>query len=217
MTWVRLDDSMIEHPKVAALSDAALRTHLGGLCYCGRVMSDGFIPQRIGAGIAPPEILAELERPQVPNRAPLWEKTTGGWLIHDYLDYNPSREQIEGERASRRERGKKGADARWHGTSNASSMEAVSAMSDAPVPSPLIPTVLEDSKKPPLPRMLAKILADGIEQQLTAKQVLQVTAAWEANSTELRQSLAAVESASNPPAYLVKVARRISPLEIGAA
>jgi hypothetical protein len=46
MSWVRLDDSFPEHPKVIALTDAAFRAHVRGLCYAGRFLTDGLTRRR---------------------------------------------------------------------------------------------------------------------------------------------------------------------------
>lgn len=220
MTWVKLDDKMWRNPKVKALSPLAFRAHVSALCCCGEWMTDGYVSPETAVEVgAVDDVLVELTSVLVPGRGALWlPHVAGGYVIKDYLKYNPSRSEYEAGLEKRRARAKAGADARWNPPSNASSMALSNDVVDAPVPVPVFkPTVQEDSKRPPLPRMLAKILKDGIEQQLTTKQILQVTAAWEANSVELRQSMAAVETASNPPAYLVKVAQRIAPLEIGAA
>ena len=44
MTWVRIDDTFPEHPKVVGLSAVAFRLHVAAICYASRNLTDGFIP-----------------------------------------------------------------------------------------------------------------------------------------------------------------------------
>ena len=41
MTWLRIDDAMVDHPKIIGLSDGAFRLHITALCYCARHLTDG--------------------------------------------------------------------------------------------------------------------------------------------------------------------------------
>lgn len=66
-----------------------------------------------------------------------------------------------------------------------------------------------DHPKPELPASLARILDEKITASLTADQVELITIAWD-TSVELRHSMASIESAENPTAMLVSVARRIA-------
>lgn len=105
MTWVRLDDSMTEHPKVANLSHAAFRMHIEGLCYSARTLSDGFIP----AGIARRLLLSGARRAGAELvAAGVWDAVDGGYAIHDFLEYQPSRLQVLELREKRSEAGRKG-------------------------------------------------------------------------------------------------------------
>src|SRR3989442_1137875 len=94
--WVKLDDSFAEHPKILALSDAAFRLHVRALCYCGRYLTDGLIPRSfVGGSRAWRELLA----------AGLWDThAEGGWQIHDWLDYQPTRDAVTQRRETDRER-----------------------------------------------------------------------------------------------------------------
>lgn len=97
MPWVRLDDSMPDHPKIVTVGALAELIQYRALCYASRHLTDGFIPEA-----AMPRFMGGLEnvfdeRPEVlADRlvlVGLWRKVRGGWEIHDYLEYNPSREE----------------------------------------------------------------------------------------------------------------------------
>lgn len=99
MTWVKIDDAMPTHPKISGLTDRAFRVHIGGLCYCGRYLTDGFVPSSALRSIG-----GTAKKAQELVDARLWAVVAGGYEINDYLVYNPSRVQVEAGRESRRSR-----------------------------------------------------------------------------------------------------------------
>ena len=112
MSWVKLDDGMPENWKIEPLSDRAFRAHVTAMCYAARTMSDGFVPEGTAKAFAKrAPVLAELERdrwhPITGEVSRLWERIPGGFLVHDFLDYNPSRADVEAKRLadSKRKRG----------------------------------------------------------------------------------------------------------------
>jgi hypothetical protein len=108
MPWVRIDEGMPEHPKVAALPDAAFRLHIEGLCYCARMLTDGAIPEVIAQRLGTKKACKDLVK------SGLWKsENDGGFRIHDYLDFQPSREDVEDRRNKRSQAGKRGAQSRW--------------------------------------------------------------------------------------------------------
>jgi len=118
MVWLRLEDSFGDHPKIAGLTDRAFRAHVLGLLYCARQVSDGFVP----TALAPKgRTIQEL------TAAGLWTATLRGFTIHDWLDWNPSRAEVDSKRYAKSMAGAKGAASRWHDHGN------------APIPSPTPP------------------------------------------------------------------------------
>jgi hypothetical protein len=104
MPWAKLDESFPDHPKVASIGDKAFRLHVTAICYCARMLTDGEVPahilQRIGAT---KKLTTELAA------AGLWEATSrGSWVIHDFLEYNPSRAEVEADRSKRQAAGQAG-------------------------------------------------------------------------------------------------------------
>lgn len=149
MPWVKLDDRFPDHPKLLRLGDdydACLSLHIRGLCYCAANLTDGFIPSRTFLGHeAVSAKLAEVG---------LWCACDGGYLIHDYLEYNPSREQAIETAAARSEAGKVGAEARWRGKSHNKSHGKVNGKimprPRTPTPSPKVSESETDSETSPL-------------------------------------------------------------------
>lgn len=98
MSWVKLDDRIFDNPKIAALSDTAKVAYLEATCYCARELTDGFVPLNKAKGFAgKPKVVQEL----VPH---LWETAPGGFRVHDYLKYNPTRVKVLAEREAAQRR-----------------------------------------------------------------------------------------------------------------
>jgi hypothetical protein len=105
MTWVKLDDGFFRNPKTIAAGPQATLLYLAGLCYCQAGLTDGVI-----ASDAMGLLAAEA---RVPDWEPiadrlvaigLWERRSGGYQVHDYLEYNPPAEQVKRDREAAAER-----------------------------------------------------------------------------------------------------------------
>lgn len=104
MAWVKLDDGFTDNPKVESVSDRAFRLHVAGMCFCGRMLSDGHIPtDRVR------RLLPKVTKGMVDELigAGLWLKEDNGFRINDYLLYNPSRAKVLEEREATAERKRK--------------------------------------------------------------------------------------------------------------
>jgi hypothetical protein len=128
MAWIQIDDHFDEHPKLQAIGPAAWGMWLAGLAYCNRNLTDGFIPWakarslvsftylgpddhdergRIvyelaitsGSGLAGhgEDLTAAIVIAQLLDVG-LWEEVDGGYHIHDYTDWQKSKEQVLAER-----------------------------------------------------------------------------------------------------------------------
>ena len=108
MSWVKLDDKFTGHTKVLAAGPEAAWLHIEGLCYCAQQETDGVIPD---AALAH---LTQFSKPKATKLAArlvevgLWERNGTGWLVHDYLDYNPSKKELEARRETKRRAGQAG-------------------------------------------------------------------------------------------------------------
>lgn len=106
MSWARLDDHAPSHPKVAVLGDQAFRLWVRAICYSSVHGTDGRVPKAVlgelGARAAAVRQLTAAPPP--PYEHPLWTDGGDHYRIHDYLDYQPSRQQRAESRRQTRER-----------------------------------------------------------------------------------------------------------------
>jgi hypothetical protein len=154
MTWAKLCDTAHSHPKFDAAGLEATGLWALSLSHCSAYPSDGHVSERAALKIAGSgAVLTRLAKRLVD--AGLWEQhpSGDGWQVHDYLDYQPSRAQVEVERAKKRQGGRDGAARRWgnstHGATSVGQpiaspigppIGAPTGVSDAPVPSRPVPT-----------------------------------------------------------------------------
>ena len=108
MVWLRIDDSFGEHPKIQELSADAFRLHVRAMCHAAKYLTDGFISSGTAKRMDPKYLTSTREL--VAQK--LWERCAGGYRIHDWLNYNPSRLDVESIRKSKAEAGRLGGLAR---------------------------------------------------------------------------------------------------------
>lgn len=101
MAWFRLDDTFPEHPKVLTAGPEAAWLLVCSIGYANRNLTDGFVPEgalHLFPFRRPSPLVERLVS------AGLWEPVPGGWVVHDFLDYQTSRAKVEQVRAQARER-----------------------------------------------------------------------------------------------------------------
>ena len=109
MTWVKLDDQFFRHPKILALPSSPRLLYIAGLCYSSSQLTDGTIPKSalhllaLEAG-AKPSDAAKLVA------AGLWITTDDGWTIHNYVDHQRSKDDVDRIREQNRQRKAKARD-----------------------------------------------------------------------------------------------------------
>ena len=138
MTWIKLDDSFADHPKVAGLSDRAFRVHITGLLYCGKYLTDGVIPRSVANKFCINNA-SNLIKKLVESG--LWKPVEGGFEINDYLKYQTSKAQAEMEKETNRLRAQKARKARAEALRNgvtAPERSSTEAHTPTPTPTPTI-------------------------------------------------------------------------------
>lgn len=91
--WGRLDDGWYDHPKVVASGPYGMALHAWSISYCSRHLTDGYVRRGAIPSWARPVAVKQL----VNNG--LLDEVVGGFMVHDFLDWNPSRNQVLHERA----------------------------------------------------------------------------------------------------------------------
>ena len=92
MSWFRLDDSFHSHPKVIAAGNAAVGLFTRCGTWCADHLTDGHIPKHIAAFYGTSREISTLVT------VGLWKTEEGGYVMDDYLNYNPSAESVRRER-----------------------------------------------------------------------------------------------------------------------
>lgn len=97
---------MDEHPKIMPLSDAAFRALFEATFYSRRMLSDGFLDERIvlrrwGQAVADELSSNDPEKPS-------WIRVEGGWRIHDFEKFHPLRSDIEAKKTKKQQAGSLG-------------------------------------------------------------------------------------------------------------
>lgn len=109
MAWVTLDDNFPEHRHNAGLSDAAFRLHLSGIAYCSRQLTDGLIEAEAIPTLVrkyKPAALTELVERGRWKPIGIGDGRPAVYEIHDYLQWNSSREVVLARKARASERAK---------------------------------------------------------------------------------------------------------------
>jgi len=120
---VRIDDCFPEHPKILELDDRMFRIHVWALCYCARHLTDGLLALGVLRGC--PLVTRKYTLDRVLRclvGAGLWKEVEGGYIIRDFLDYNPDAASVKEKRrqnAERQERYREAQKRRANAPSNA--------------------------------------------------------------------------------------------------
>lgn len=137
MTWIRVDDHFADHPKVMALGNdrlAGLGLWHVAASYCARYLTDGYVPASHVKPQAHPRLIAKMVAVK------LFSPVEGGYQLHDWLEYNPSRSAVHQARSKKQAAGQAGgqASAQARGEANgAANAQAKSKPVPVPVPQPV--------------------------------------------------------------------------------
>lgn len=111
MTWFKVDDALPTHRKILTIPRGARRLAAVGAwtlagAWSSGALKDGHIPDSVLEELAiPPRAVEDLVA------AGLWHRNGTGYVMHDYLDWNPSAEKVRAERAAAAERQRKAREA----------------------------------------------------------------------------------------------------------
>lgn len=148
MPWVRIDEEFVQHPKVVQVGPLGVALQVAALCYCNHNLTDGFLPSGAVRMLLDFSGLSEDVGEQdeewlvvhaflIADRlveAGMWERVEGGYRIHDFGVYQPSRAQVLAEREKTRYRVAKHRASKRNAVGNA----VTNGVSNGPVtPSPV--------------------------------------------------------------------------------
>lgn len=142
MPWFKLDDAFDMHPKVVSVGNSAVGLFCRAGVYCARHLTDGFIPSAVATMYGSRRDINQLVA------STLWVEVEGGYAMPDFLEYQPSRADVE-DRRSKRARagsigGKASASSRANGQANAPPHADPDASTMAEPPSRPVPSLLEN-------------------------------------------------------------------------
>lgn len=99
--WFKVDDGFAVHPKALKAGNAACGLWVRAGSWSMQQLTDGFIPDHVL-----PTLGAVKEAQRLVD-AGLWERGVSGYMFHEWDHRQPSREQIERDRAEAAERQRK--------------------------------------------------------------------------------------------------------------
>lgn len=111
MPWIKLDDHWMDHPKIVRAGRDARDMWLASITWCAKHLTDGYFPAELLPSLA---VSAGVDVANCQTFAKtlldvcLWEVEENQYHIHDYLEYNPTKEQAEATRLARAAAGKAG-------------------------------------------------------------------------------------------------------------
>ena len=105
MPYARIDTNAWANPKLTSLADGEWRLYMNAILWSVDNLTDGFIPTHMLTVLAA-VTRSEYARRRVHNitKQGLWRTCEGGWLIHDFLKHQRSKEQVEQDKAGNRRR-----------------------------------------------------------------------------------------------------------------
>lgn len=183
MVWARIDDAILDNPKIGRAGVLGFALHVAGITWACRNLSDGFIPDhRLRCLLDMSGVNIDMANPAaVPCGATsmagnegcdpflvadhlvgvgLWDRVEGGYQVHDFLEYNPSKADVEAQRGAASER-RKAAAAKRHASSSERNANVartsrernanVTRTSSAPDPDPDPVPIHPSDEQTPLP------------------------------------------------------------------
>lgn len=92
--WLKVVANITTQEKFITAGPVAGWLWLGGVGYCRMNTTDGFIPKTVVPGLVP-GLKGAYRHAAALVAAGLWEDAVGGYRVHDYFDFNPSKAQVE--------------------------------------------------------------------------------------------------------------------------
>lgn len=116
MVWARIDDEILDNPKIIQVGAMGFALHVAAITWCNRNLTDGFVPSIKAKALLDMDGLVEQTSSgefsdgyspvtwrHVAERLVnaglwTWDEERGGYWLHDFLKYNPSRADVLAKR-----------------------------------------------------------------------------------------------------------------------
>ena len=173
--WTKIDDGFYANLKIMGLSDAAFRLYVTGLNWSVAQLTDGHIAEVVLPVCLPTATPKPRDRAVADLvNAGLWapcevHSSPRCWTVHDFADYQPTRESVEADRQANRERQRRYRDKQ--GTNTVSN--ALVTEPDPSRPVPTLSLVESDSNEPD-----RKMQASAVLAAFATAQGLNATPTW---------------------------------------
>lgn len=107
--WAKVDDKLFSHPKWLATSTPGKALWVSALSWCASQENDGHVPVHVL-----PMLGATKAGARALVASGLWEEADGGYVFHDWIEYQPDGASQKAKREAESDGGKKGMHTRWH-------------------------------------------------------------------------------------------------------
>jgi len=101
MTWFKVDDGFAFHPKAIMAGNAALGLWVRAGAWCGANLTDGALPKNMIGTFG-----AQARDAKKLVAVGLWVENESGYQFHEWAEMQPSKADVEAERAANRKRQK---------------------------------------------------------------------------------------------------------------
>jgi hypothetical protein len=98
MTWFKIDDGFFMNMKVVEAGNAAVGLWVRAGAWCSQQLTDGYVPEAVARTFGTATEVDSLVD------SGLWECVEGGYQFPDWLEYNPSADEVKATRAASAER-----------------------------------------------------------------------------------------------------------------
>jgi len=182
MTWFKVDDGFAFHPKAIMAGNAALGLWVRAGAWCGANLTDGALPKHMigtfGAQARDAKKLVSVG---------LWVETDAGFQFHEWSKMQPSKAEVEEERAANRKRQKEWRDKKRNAVTDGVT-DSVSHGTSNSAPTRPDPTPIEEAKASSVEiredvEHLCGVLADLIEANGSLRP--KITKTWTDNARRM--------------------------------
>ena len=143
--WTKIDDQFYLNPKNANIDRDEQDLYMAGIVYCNGQLTDGFIPCGVLVMLciwakieldANPQAIAQAIASRLVEHK-YWEFADNGYMVHDFLEWNPSKAEVLALKEARSAAGRRGGQISAKIQANAqANAQAKSKQSSTPSPSP---------------------------------------------------------------------------------